>query len=207
MVWFRPRLFAYGPQSPCASHVVRVLIVFNPKNRSTLLASSSHGTDISCITLKRCSSKSAVSKERPPTGIGHKVPLARLPSQHHHRANHINFYLEAYDTCNSPFFDPSPNGVGGWGDPNNDYQIHNGGFKDWVRAYPSPHGIRRNCSILPFRNPAPPPPFGNPPDAPPRPVDLMVNVTMTKQNVDYIVNNFEGDYFKFQGYFESLNVS
>jgi len=35
----------------------------------------------------------------------------------------------------------------------------------------------------------------------------MVNVSMTKQNVDFIVNNFEGDFIGFQEYFESLNVS
>ena len=32
----------------------------------------------------------------------------------------------------------------------------------------------------------------------------MVNTTMTKENVDYIVDNYEGDYFGFQAYFENV---
>jgi len=35
----------------------------------------------------------------------------------------------------------------------------------------------------------------------------MVNTTITPQNVDFMVNNFEGDYEGFQAYMESLAVS
>ena len=35
----------------------------------------------------------------------------------------------------------------------------------------------------------------------------MINTTMTKKNVDYIVNNYDGDYDGFQAYFESTIVS
>jgi tyrosinase len=112
---------------------------------------------------------------------------------------------EAADAYNSKFFDPSPHGVGGWGKVEDDYQVLDGGFKDWIRVYPSPHHIRRNFSIFPFTNTALLPPWGNTPDSPPRPVGLMVNNTMTKENVDFIVNNFEGDYMEFQHYFESPN--
>jgi hypothetical protein len=31
----------------------------------------------------------------------------------------------------------------------------------------------------------------------------MINTTMTKQNVDFNVDNYEGDYIGFQAYFES----
>ena len=45
----------------------------------------------------------------------------------------------------SPFFDPDPkSGLGGWGDPQDDYQITTGGFAfDFERPYPAPHRIRR----------------------------------------------------------------
>ena len=104
---------------------------------------------------------------------------------------------------NSPFFDASPSGVGGWGDPANDYQIHTGGFKDVVRAYPNPHHIRRNFSVMPFTNPNVVLPFWE--DL--VPVDFMINTTMTKKNVEYLVNNFEGDFIGFQAYLESIFVS
>ena len=108
---------------------------------------------------------------------------------------------------NSDFFDPSDSGVGGWGDPENDYQINTGGFKDTIRVYPNPHHIRRNFSVFPFTNPDVTPPFGADPNAPPRPVGLMINTTMTKENVDGMVANFTGDFFGFQAYFESPAVS
>ena len=108
---------------------------------------------------------------------------------------------------NSPFFDSSSSGVGGWGDPKNDYQIYTGGFKDQIRVYPNPHHIRRNFSLFPFSNPDLLLPFAGDPAAPPSPAGLMINTTMTKDNVDYLVNSFEGDFFGFQEYAESTNVS
>ena len=109
--------------------------------------------------------------------------------------------------CNSAFFDGSPSGVGGWGDPTDDFQITTGGFKDVIAAYPSPHRIRRNCTIEPFNGPDPTPPFPIDPNAPPVPQDFMINTTMTQQNVDSLVNGFGGDFIGFQTYFESGNVS
>jgi len=113
--------------------------------------------------------------------------------------------IDAHDVFNSAFFDNSSHGVGGWGDPNNDFQITTGGFKDAIRAYPNPHHIRRNFSVLPFTNPNTASPFAADPTAPPPPTNLMINTTMTKANVDYIVSNYTGDYIDFQAYFESLN--
>jgi len=108
---------------------------------------------------------------------------------------------------NSPFFDNSSSGVGGWGDPTNDYQIYTGGFRDQIRAYPNPHHIRRNYSLFPFTNPDITSPFAGDPAAPPLPVGLMVNASMTQQNVDYLVSNFEGNFTGFQAYAESPAVS
>ena len=107
---------------------------------------------------------------------------------------------------NSEFFDNSSSGVGGWGDPTNDYQISTGGLKDMVVAYPSPHRIRRNFTLYPYASLNIPPPFGDPSSAPPAPADLMINTTMTQQNVDYILDNFEGDFAGFHAYFENTIV-
>ena len=110
------------------------------------------------------------------------------------------FPLDAADFYNSEFFDNSSSGIGGWGDPSNDYQITTGGFKDVVVAYPTPHHLRRHYTLYPYDDLGFTAPF-------PLPKGLMINTTMTKKNVDYIVDNYEGDYFGFQTYFESTIVS
>jgi hypothetical protein len=116
-------------------------------------------------------------------------------------------HADAPDMYNSPFFEDSPSGVGGWGDPKNDYQINTGGFKDVIRAYPSPHHIRRNYTLYPFRNQGAGRLFPNDPLAPPPPRDLMINSSMTKVNYEHTVNSFEGDFIGLHSYTESLSVS
>jgi len=51
---------------------------------------------------------------------------------------------------NSSFWDPDPNsGVGGWGDPNNDWQITTGGFATgFPLSYPAPHRLRRQYTPI-----------------------------------------------------------
>jgi len=124
----------------------------------------------------------------------------------HDWARFDNFHLDAHDLYNSDMFDGSPSGVGGWGDPANDYQISTGGFKDLIVAYPTPHHIRRDFALRPFTNPNLPPLFTDP-TAPLPPKDLMINTTMTKESVTYSVNNFEGDFIGFHTYVESPSVS
>ncbi|KAI0264047.1 hypothetical protein BGY98DRAFT_1103701 [Russula aff. rugulosa BPL654] len=48
--------------------------------------------------------------------------------------------------------DPSC-GLGGWGDPNNDYQVPDGALSNMTLAYPSPHTVRRNFTLQPFQVP------------------------------------------------------
>jgi len=103
--------------------------------------------------------------------------------------------------------DDPVNGLGGWGDPADDFQIKTGGFKDVVRPYPTPHHIRRNFTLYPFNNPAVPPPFAGDPTFPHIPADFLINTTITAQNVDFMVNNFKGDFEGFQAYMEGLAVS
>lgn len=74
-------------------------------------------------------------------------------------------------------------------------------------AYPIPHHIRRNFTLFPFANPDVLQLFPNDPTAPPLPKGLMINVTMTKEKVDYAVNNFEGDFIGFHANAESVSAN
>ena len=67
--------------------------------------------------------------------------------------------------------------------------------------------MRRNYSLYPFSNPDTLPPWGNAPDSPPRQATLAINGSMTKKNVDGLIANYTGNFFQFQAYFESVNVS
>ena len=157
---------------------------------------------------KICSQISAVIRGHSLIGTGHKV----LSAQSHVRGTLAlrwtrfdSFDLDAQDFYNSNNFwdNSSSSGVGAWGDPTNDYQITTGGLKDIMLAYPSPHRIRRNFTLFPYANPA----FNifeGDPTAPTIPGDFMANTTITKQNVDYLVNSFEGDFIGFQAYTELM---
>ena len=46
-------------------------------------------------------------------------------------------------------------GLGGWGDPNADFSMPDGGFRTFQLSYPSPHIIRRNFTLRPFNVPSP----------------------------------------------------
>lgn len=97
----------------------------------------------------------------------------------------------------SSFFDTSSHGVGGWGDPNNDFQISTGSFKDVIRAYPIPHHIRRNYTIRPY--------LGDP-NAPADLQSYMINQTMTKEALDYVLTSFDGDFLSFDAFLESVSL-
>ncbi|KAF9780434.1 Di-copper centre-containing protein [Thelephora terrestris] len=113
--------------------------------------------------------------------------------------------IDAPDMYNSPFFDNSSfGGIGGWGDPADDFQIYTGGFKDAIRAYPTPNRIRRNYTLYPFENPNLGNLFANDPNAPPPPSNFMINSSLTKENVEYTVNSFEGNFIAMHAYTESL---
>ena len=48
-------------------------------------------------------------------------------------------------------------GLGGWGDPNNDFRVPDGGFHKMPLSYPVPHTVRRNFTLLSFDFPGPNP--------------------------------------------------
>jgi tyrosinase len=45
--------------------------------------------------------------------------------------------------------------LGGWGDPNTDFSVPNGGFDEFHLSYPSSHILRRNFTLYPFDVPYP----------------------------------------------------
>ena len=113
--------------------------------------------------------------------------------------------VDAFDTENSTIFDEDEIcGLGGWGDPNDDIQITTGGFKDAMRAYPSPHRIRRQFTLQPLVNI--PNPFPNDPLAPPIDPTILINGTFSQTNYDFLLNGFFGDFKGFQAYLEGPQV-
>jgi tyrosinase len=88
-------------------------------------------------------------------------------------------------------------GLGGWGDPDDDYSVHDGGFRDLILAYPVPHHIRRNFTILTWED---------------IPSPLVIeplklgNTSFTASVVEEILETPTGDYKGFQKVLEALQV-
>jgi len=97
------------------------------------------------------------------------------------------------------FSNDTTDGLGWWGDANNDYQINTGALKDITVAYPVPHHIRRNLTLQPFLNTA----SGF---APPAGVatTFEINNTYTTAAVNVALDNYTGNYTGFQSYFENI---
>ena len=106
--------------------------------------------------------------------------------------------LDADDFYNSPIFDPNTkSGFGGWGDPTNDFQITTGAFaSDFVRAYPVPHGVRRNFTLLPGAGG-----FGDGSPIYTNPLPTWI----APPYVEAMVDGFPGDFLGFQALFEGGN--
>ncbi|THU85700.1 Di-copper centre-containing protein [Dendrothele bispora CBS 962.96] len=110
-----------------------------------------------------------------------------------------NWAQDAADVYNSPLFTidrNSSSGLGGWGDPSNDFQVPTGGFSDFHLSYPSPHIVRRNFTLQPWIDETDPGLFPTP--------ATDANATFTQDEVDYMVNNFVGDFVGFQKYMEGF---
>jgi tyrosinase len=67
-----------------------------------------------------------------------------------------NWTIDAPDFYESSFWkDSDPvSGLGGWGDPNADFAVPDGGFHKLPLSYPSPHTVRRNFTLLSFDQPS-----------------------------------------------------
>jgi len=85
---------------------------------------------------------------------------------------------------------------GGWGDPNDDYQITTGSFaKDFDLVYPVPHRLRRNYTDRGTN----PDPFGD--GTPPAPLPFWNYFTKESRAtlVDGYIGDFEGFHIQFEG--------
>ena len=62
----------------------------------------------------------------------------------------FNGGVDAHNFYESSFWkdSDSKSGLGGWGDPNADYRVPDGGFHNLPLSYPSPHTVRRNFTLL-----------------------------------------------------------
>ena len=175
-----------------------VHLTYRLGHRSTTPASSFHGTGITSSSSRTFSSKSVATMEFNPIGTGPWVSYPFMSIQLLELISVI--HADHHDLYNATIWDDSPSGLGRWGDPANDFQINSGGFKDQMRSYPSPHHIRRNLTLFPFRDPV----FGQ--SAGPL-ANYMPNTTMTRENVASMVDGFDGDFIGFHAYFESPSVS
>ncbi|KAG7451672.1 Di-copper centre-containing protein [Guyanagaster necrorhizus] len=101
------------------------------------------------------------------------------------------------------FAEPDLNsGLGGWGQPEDDYLVHDGGFSyDFELAYPVPHGLRRNYTLRPWESNQ----FAG--------MDVildpsqMANVSFTADKIQQLVNGNEGNYVGFQFSFEDWEAA
>lgn len=111
--------------------------------------------------------------------------LGMILTRRFHITKPIHFVIDASNFEDSTFWDPNPvSGVGGWGDPNDDYQITDGGFAGFPLSYPSPHTLRRRYS----------------PISPNRSEPLAD--TFTPARTTAMVNDFAGTFVGFQAFFE-----
>ena len=119
------------------------------------------------------------------------------PSTHPlHATDSANFFSSAF------FKDSDPkSGLGGWGDPTDDYEVPDGGFSEFHISYPAPHTLCRNFTLQPYLGP----PASISPFLP-NPAKY-ANASFTPEEVSKLVDGFVGDFKAFQAYFEAFEVS
>jgi len=127
--------------------------------------------------------------------------LAAIPLAFHY-ADVLFYPVDASPNFrNATIFNDSPkSGFGGWGDPNDDFQITTGAFAhDFRVAYPVPHRVRRNYTVkVDITDP-----FGD--GTPPPPDEVWKNFTPDSQKK--LIQGYVGDFGGFQADFESVIVS
>jgi tyrosinase len=102
-----------------------------------------------------------------------------------------NFYESSFWKDSNPV-----SGLGGWGDPNADFSVPDGGFRNFHISYPSPHIVRRNFTLFSFNLQFP----------------LMTdkqkigNTSFTASVIDAILETSAGDYKGFQVPLEAPEV-
>jgi len=102
-----------------------------------------------------------------------------------------NFYESSFWKDSDPV-----SGLGGWGDPNDDFSVVDGGFSGMHVSYPAPHVIRRNFTLRPFDFPIPW--FSDP--------SKMANTSITADEVKRVIDNYVGDFKAFQVAWEVRSI-
>jgi tyrosinase len=110
-------------------------------------------------------------------------------------------HVDAPDFYESSFWkDSDPkSGLGGWGNPNADFSVTDGGFNELHLSYPSPHTLRRNFTLLAFDSSFLPAAFF------PRPLKE-ANVSFSASAIETLLETSAGDFRDFQATFESSEV-
>jgi tyrosinase len=97
-------------------------------------------------------------------------------------------HIDAPDFFESSFWkDGDPlSGLGGWGDPNADFSVPDGGFNEFHLSYPSSHILRRNFTLYPF---SPPSPFFT---VPPKEGNATFSVSVIEAALETSTGDFKG---------------
>ena len=80
-------------------------------------------------------------------------------------------------------------GLGGWGDPNADFSVPDGGFRTFQLSYPSPHILRRNFTLHPWKD-----------------VLKIGNTSFSASVIEALLETPAGDFKGFQTVFEAVEV-
>jgi tyrosinase len=110
------------------------------------------------------------------------------------------FTLDAPNFYESSFWkDSDPvSGLGGWGDPNADFSVPDGGFNKLHLSYPSPHTVRRDFMLLGSNSQVPT--FTDPLK------ELQATSSFSAAAIEAILETPSGDYKGFQLAFETFGV-
>jgi len=107
--------------------------------------------------------------------------------------------IDAPDFHESSFWkdrDPK-SGLGGWGDPNEDFRVPDGGFNKLHLSYPSPHILRRNFTLLAFASSFLPAEYFTEPQK-------EANTSFTASAINTLLKTTRGNYRNFQAGFEAF---
>jgi len=110
-------------------------------------------------------------------------------------------HVDAPDFHESSFWkDSDPqSGLGGWGNPNADFSVPDGGFNTFQLSYPSPHTLRRNFTLLAFDSSFLPAQFFTEPLK-------EANASFSASAIEALLKTSAGDYRDFQAAFETFEV-
>jgi tyrosinase len=121
------------------------------------------------------------------------VPLPHIQISDGH-VDAPNFYESSFWKDSDP-----KSGLGGWGNPNADFSVPDGGFNKFHLSYPSPHTLRRNFTLLAFDSSFLPAQFF------PEPLKE-ANTSFSASAIEALLETSAGDYRNFHAAFESFEV-